>query len=86
MTRQESIAKMTGGKVEWYTSHKQMVRAELENNVVWDGNENYHKPAPEGKLVTAKTGSVGRQIGDRVYALTASECEKLGVAAGPANN
>ena len=85
-TRSESIANLTGGKVEWYTSHKQIVAAELAANVVWDGNANCHTSAPEGKLVTAKTGSVARQIGNRAYALTGAECDSLGLTRGPANN
>lgn len=86
MTREESLANLTGGKVEWYGTHKALTAAERRAKVQWDGNTKSYKPADEAPLRKAKTGSWGREYTPgKVSALTAKECAELGLTPGPAN-
>lgn len=84
-TRAESLAAITGGKPEWYATHKQITRAEGVAGVVWNGSS--HSPAPKSRAVRSKCGSWGRQVHgtSAVAALTRRECEELGLTCGPLN-
>lgn len=84
--RIQSLVNLTNGKAEWYSTHAAIVTAERKFHLEWDGNQSKHVKASEGRIVLATTGSVGRQVGDRVYALSAAECAAIGRKPGPANN
>ena len=85
--RANSIAKLTGGKPEWYRTHAICVQAERCKNVIWDGAAQSHKTRAPGALVKSARGSWSRTVYGRpfVAALTSAECQREGLRAGPAN-
>lgn len=86
-TRIESLIAKTNGKAGWFETHKAIVAAERRAGLEWDGAANAHKAASPGKIVRAKTGSWGREIGGgKVAAMTGGECDAAGLKRGPAND
>jgi hypothetical protein len=84
--RISSLSLLTGLKPEWLGTHAAVAKAELAANVAWDGNANQHVPAPAGRIVSSKRGSLARQIGGTAYAMTEAECVAAGRTPGPANS
>lgn len=86
--RASELAKITGGKAEWYGTHRQITAAEAAANVVWDGEANCYKPAPSGKIVKNQAGTYGRVLhgANRACAMTAAECLAEGLTPGPGND
>jgi hypothetical protein len=90
-TRTDSLVALTGGRPEWYDTRRQIVAAEQKLNVVWDGNQSSHIPAPEfcsGRVIRSEDGSYGVAVHGqrRAAALTRAECERRGLTPGPWNN
>ena len=86
--RAEQLAKITGGKVEWYTTRKQIAEAEGVAGVMWCGETNrYLAGSSGGDMVTANTGSraVTMHGSGRAAVMTRGECAARGVRPGPAN-
>lgn len=86
-TRIESLCKITNGKAEWYSTHKQLVQAETAANVSWDGNLGQHVALQLGKPVKTASGSWARQIPgtNRLAAMTEAECKAAGLNIGQDN-
>lgn len=86
--RSEKLAAITGGKAEWYDTHKAIVTAERTAGVEWDGTAGEYRPARPGALVRSKRGTwARRQHGTgRVGALTRDECRAAGLEPGPGND
>ena len=86
--RAAQLAEITGGKLEWYTTRKQITQAEGRAGVVWCGQTNrYLTGSSGGGLVTAKTGSRALTVhgSGRAAVMTRCECAARGVRPGPAN-
>jgi hypothetical protein len=85
--RSVSIARIMGGDVCWYDTHKAMAKAEARAGVVWCGETREHKTAPLGAPMRMAGGSYARAVhgSDTVRCMTAAECRAAGVVPGPAN-
>lgn len=86
--RAEALANITGGKPEWYSTHRQISRSEGLAGVCWDGVAGSYKPADLGRPVKTGSGSWGRQMhgSTAIAAMTRAECEAAGLVPGPAND
>lgn len=85
--RANALAQITGGKAEWYATHKQITAAEGNAGVQWDGVTGSYKPVDVGRPVKTGSGSWGRQVhgSTAIAAMTRAECEAAGLTPGPAN-
>ncbi len=86
--RAAALANITGGKAEWYSTHKALTRAEAQAGVCWDGEAQAYKTITPGRPVKTGSGSWGRQVhgSTTVAAMTRAECKAAGLVPGPAND
>jgi len=86
--RADALAQITGGKSEWYSTHKALTRAEGLAGVQWDGVTGSYKPVHAGRAVKTSSGSWGRQVHgtSTIAAMTRAECKAAGLVPGPGND
>lgn len=85
--RSQALAAITGGKTDWYSTRKQIARAERNAGVQWDGLAKSYAPIAPARPIKSAGGSWGRPMHgtNRAAALTLAECTALGITPGPLN-